>query len=269
MTISRYVLLAVFLSIGLPVTGVFCQDVKPLETVSVLTSPVKAWTIEDCLQRAMEYNPSVRSARAGLRAASGSNLMAVSEFVPHLSWSTVYIQNDKTLLGSLAAAMPGLSPSMASDYYYMSTLSADLTLFSWRMKPLRSTVKSNSRLARLKLASAMNDLTLNVKKAFYTALYARQLLIIAQTAEDVARENLETTESLYKVGESLHLMFPVPEFVRLTPKLRLFLPKILKQYLLKACGWFSVFPQARKWILKVNSRRMCAWLPWRMKSMLL
>ncbi|MCX5781905.1 MAG: TolC family protein [Elusimicrobia bacterium] len=164
----------------------------------------KAWTIEDCLAHAMENNPSVRSARNGLKIASGNNLMALSEFMPRVSWSTVYIRNDKTMLGSLTS-MPGfdlsiLSPAIYSNEYYASSLSADLTLFSWRMKPLRNTMKANSKLARLKLASAENDLTLNVKKAFYTALYAKQLLIIAKTAENVARENLETSESLYKVG---------------------------------------------------------------------
>jgi outer membrane protein TolC len=89
---------------------------------------------------------------------------------------------------------------MYSADYYVSSLSADLTLFSWRMIPLHSTMRSNSRLARLQLASAQNDLTLNVKRAFYTTLYAKQLLVIAQAAEDVAAENLATSESLYKIG---------------------------------------------------------------------
>lgn len=192
--------LTAFLVTGLTTTYVFSQNIEPSDTVSVSTSAPKAWTIEDCLRHAMENNPSVRSARDGLKTASGSNLMALSEFLPRVSWSTVYIQNDKTMLGSLAASIPGLSPSMTSDDFYTSSLSADLTLFSWRMRPLRNTINATSKLAGLKLASAKNDLTLNVKKAFYTALYAKQLLIIAQTAEDVARENLETSESLYKVG---------------------------------------------------------------------
>ena len=167
----------------------------------------KAWTLEDCLRHAMENNPSVRSARDGLRAASGQNLMALSEFIPRLSWSTVYSQTENSMLGSLTSSFPGfspamLSPSIYSSEYYTSNLSLDFELFSWRIKPLRSTMKANLKLAKLKLASAENDLTLNVKKAFYTALYAKQLLIIAQTGEDVARENLETSESLYKVGRA-------------------------------------------------------------------
>jgi len=201
MSTKRYILITVFLLAGLQATGAFSQEITTIEPVSVSTSVAKFWTIEDCLLHAMENNPSVRSAHNGLKAASGSNLMAVSEFMPRLSWNTTYVQNDKTSLGSLAATIPGLSPSIYSKDFYTSSLSADLTLFSWRMKPLRSTMKSTSKLARLKLALAQNDLTLNVKKAFYTALYAKQLLIIAQSAEDVARENLETSESLYKVGQ--------------------------------------------------------------------
>lgn len=157
---------------------------------------VKILSIDNCLSRAMESNPSVRAAREGLKAASGSNMMTVSEFMPRASWNTVYIQNDKA---SVPYA-PGVRPALYSEDFYTSSLSADITLFSWRMKPLRSTMKATSKLAALKLASAENDLAMNVKKAFYTALYAKQLLLIAQAAEDVARENLETSESLYKVG---------------------------------------------------------------------
>jgi outer membrane protein TolC len=50
------------------------------------------------------------------------------------------------------------------------------------------------------LAGAQNDLTLNAKKAFFTSLYAKQLLTISQAAEAVALENLETARNLYKEG---------------------------------------------------------------------
>lgn len=202
----RYMLnlLTAFLLAGFPATFAFSEDIKPAEAAQV--SSQKAWTIDECLARGMENNPSIRSAKDGLKAATGSNMMALSEFMPRVSWSTVYVNVDKTPeLGSLISSMPGLSlsdfsPTMYSDKFYTSSLSAEITLFSWRMKPLRNTMRANSRLAKLKLASAQNDLTLNVKKAFYTTLYAKQLLLIAQSAEDVARENLEISESLYKVG---------------------------------------------------------------------
>jgi outer membrane protein TolC len=180
--------------------GAVAADTDVAVHEAAVPAAVKTWSIDDCLSRAREQNPSVRAARAGLKSASGTNLMAVSEFVPRVSWSTVYVKNDKTMLGSLGSSIPGLSPAMTSEDYYVSSLSADLTLFSWRLKPLRSTLNSSSTLARMKLAAAENDLTLNVKKAFYTALYAQQALRIARSAEDVAQENLETSENLYRIG---------------------------------------------------------------------
>lgn len=194
MSTGRYIrgFLAVVLLSGCSATSIFSQEVS--------APAAKAWTLEECLARAMENNPSVLAARQGLKVASGRNMMTVSEFIPRLSWSTVYVKNNLAALGSLASGIPGLSPSMISDKFYTSSLSLDWELFSWRLKPLRSTMKANARLARLQLATASNDLTLNVKKAFYTALYAKQSLLIAQSAEDVARENLETSESLYKIG---------------------------------------------------------------------
>lgn len=190
-----FLLIAFMLIFGLS-SSAFGADPQAAGQASVPAPAVKAWNIDDCLARAMESNPSVRAAREGLKAASGSNMMSVSEFVPRIAWNTVYVQLDKA---SLAPA-PGVRPSLSSEEYYVSSLSADLTLFSWRMKPLRTTMRATTRLAALQLASAENDLTMNVKKAFYTALYAKQLLLIAQAADDVARENLETSENLYKVG---------------------------------------------------------------------
>ncbi|HOX21963.1 MAG TPA: TolC family protein [Elusimicrobiales bacterium] len=193
---------------GLLVTILLASGTATAQSISAMspmgisssTSP-HAWTLEQCLMRAMEVNPSMQSSREGLTAAKGQNQMALSEFVPRVNWSTVYINNDKTSLGSLAASIPGLRPSMSSKDYYLSSLSADQTLFSWRMSPLRRTMKANTKLAALKLAAAENDTVLNVKKAFYTSLYAKQLLIISQAAEAVAKENLETSQALYKEGK--------------------------------------------------------------------
>jgi|GEM_PF-3027729 len=164
-------------------------------TASAQTAPAaQPWTLERCLTRAMEVNPSMQSARLGLTAAKGQNLMAVSEFVPRVNWNSVYIDN------SYIPAAGSPRASYGSDDFYLSTLSADLNVFSWRMAPLRRTMKANTKVASLKLASAQNDLTLNVKKAFYTSLYAKQLLTIAQAAEEVALENLETARNLYARG---------------------------------------------------------------------
>lgn len=153
-----------------------------------------AWTLERCLSRAMEVNPGMQSARQGVKVAQGQNMMAISEFVPRLNWSSLYIDNSDIPAPGSARA------SYGSDKFYLSALTADMNLFSWRMAPLRRTMKANTRVARLMLASAQNDLTLNVKKSFYTGLYAKQLLAIAQAAESVARENLETAKNLYKEG---------------------------------------------------------------------
>lgn len=156
--------------------------------------PAKPWTMERCLSRAMQINPSMQAAREGLKAAKGQNLMAISEFVPRVNWNSVYIDNSYV-------PSPGSSrASYGEDAFYLSTLSADLNVFSWRMAPLRRTMKANTKVAALKLAGAQNDLTLNVKKAFFTSLYAKQLLTISQAAEAVALENLETARNLYKEG---------------------------------------------------------------------
>ncbi|MDD2803981.1 MAG: TolC family protein [Elusimicrobiales bacterium] len=153
------------------------------------------WTLERCLTRAMEINPSIQAAREGVIAAKGQNLMAISEFVPRVNWNSVYIDNSYV-------PSPGASrASYGDDAFYLSTLSADLNVFSWRMAPLRRTMKANTKVAALKLAGAQNDLTLNVKKAFFTSLYAKQLLTISQAAEAVAKENLETSQALYKEGK--------------------------------------------------------------------
>lgn len=194
-------LVGTFLLTGLFAPPAFSGTAAPAEQAAVSSATTHAWALDACLRRAMENNPSIRSAREGLKAAQGSNLMAVSEFVPSLSWSSIYIRNDKTALGSLASSIPGLRPSMTSEDYYTSSLSVDQTLFSWRMKPLRKTMSATTKLARQKLAAMENDLTLNVKKAFYTALYANQLLAIAQAAEGVARENLEASQGLYREGK--------------------------------------------------------------------
>lgn len=187
--------LAAFIRRGLGAAGVL------LLAAGLLVMPAAAqetssatWTLARCLSRAMEVNPGMLAAREGIKAAQGRNMMAISEFMPKLNWNSLYIDN------SYVPAAGSARASYGSDDFYLSSLSADMNLFSWRMAPLRRTMKANTRVARLKLASTQNDLTLDVKKSFYSALYTKQLLAIAQAAESVALENLETARNLYAQG---------------------------------------------------------------------
>jgi len=169
------------------------------------TAAASSWTLEECLHYAREHSPRLARAREDLRSAAGSFWTSAGTFLPHASFGGTYTENNTTPLGDLAAAMPfGLPPSITSPKYYDLTLSASQTVFSWAMKPTFSSGRAAVGRARALESKERNDLVLDVKKAFFGALYARQTLQISQTAEAVAKESYDTSEALYQEGKASH-----------------------------------------------------------------
>jgi outer membrane protein TolC len=102
------------------------------------------------------------------------------------------------MLGGMSTA--NLSPSIYSQDVYTLNVGVTETLLSWGLVPTFKLAKSNVKMAQLSYNRVRNDLVRDVKKAFYSVLFAKQTLEINSAAESVAKENFETTTALYNEG---------------------------------------------------------------------
>jgi outer membrane protein len=186
------------LSLWLPLTA-SAQEAPPAQ---------QGWTLDGCLRYARENSPRIRAAREAVKAAAGQRLMLVSEFMPRLYWNNTYTRNSLAPLGTFGSAFSSITsslpPSLYSQDFYDSAVSVSATLFSFRMYPTFKGARANVKRASADLKRALNDLTLDVKKAYFGALFAKENLRITQAAEAVAKENYDTSENLYREGKNSH-----------------------------------------------------------------
>lgn len=165
----------------------------------------EAWSLERCLQYAYQNSPRIKAELESQKQAEGEAQAASSILFPQLSFSMSYTRNSPAPLGSLASAPTGrIRPSLISANVYESGLGVNYNLFSFKTKPTLEISSASIDLAQADVSKVKNELTLQVKLAFYTVLFNQQLVEVAQGAEDVARTNHETTEKLYKEGKVSH-----------------------------------------------------------------
>jgi len=199
-TKMKYVFCLAFLCL-MSFAGPGSTEEMPASTQTASTP----WTLEDCLRYAQAHSPLIEQAKENVKVASGQKWGSAGQFLPRLSLDSAYSHNSVSALGSLGSSFgKSIRPSLVSQDVYIHSFSASQTLFSWGMKPVFSAGTAGVRRAKAQYRKAANDLNYNVQKAWFAALFTKQSLEIAQTAESVARDNYETSQQLYKEGKVSH-----------------------------------------------------------------
>ncbi|NLH39995.1 MAG: TolC family protein [Elusimicrobia bacterium] len=155
------------------------------------TATTHVWTLDDCLNYALENNPKVKAAKENIDSVRYSNYVAKSEFIPKIFSNYNYLKNSNAMI-----------PTVNSDDAYTLSLGVSDTLYSWKLSPTFKVADISLDIAKAIYNSERNTLVFNVKKGFYAALLASQVYKINMAAESVARDNYETTKALYNEGKA-------------------------------------------------------------------
>ncbi|OGC78324.1 MAG: hypothetical protein A2Z27_04065 [candidate division Zixibacteria bacterium RBG_16_50_21] len=164
------------------------------------------WTLEKCLEYAYQNSPKLKVAENTVKQAEGQAQSASSILYPQVNLSASYTKNSPAPFGGLGGTVPTgrIRPSLVSAEVYEYLASLNYTLFSWRIKPTLEIASAGVDIAQKDYQSARDDLTLQVKQAYYASLFTRQLVKISSKAEEVAKDNYETTQRLYDEGQVSH-----------------------------------------------------------------
>ncbi len=174
-------------------------------TVKISTSQ-ENWTLEKCLEYAYQNSPLLKAAGQAVKEAEAQAQASASILYPQLSFNSSYTKNAPAPLGSLGGGAPigRIRPSFISAQVYEHSLGLNYTIFSWKIKPTLQIASFNVDRSEADCKTTKNELTLQVKSSFYGVLFAKQLVAIRQKAVEVARDNFQTTEKLYKEGKVSH-----------------------------------------------------------------
>jgi TolC family type I secretion outer membrane protein len=154
-------------------------------------------TLEDSIKIALENNPSVRIAKENLRKAEAMIAEAVSRGMPKLTIDATYQRLDE-----VPKAAFGDQPVELGT---LESRTADLTL----VQPIDifGLVRANKEAAKVgktgyeyALLAQMNNISLDVKTAFYQVLRAQKQLKVQEDTIALLEANLKDTKAKYEAG---------------------------------------------------------------------
>ena len=156
----------------------------------------KQWTLEECVNYALEHNISIKQTELDLEASDIDRLDALGNFIPNINasasnaWNTGLTQNVTT----------GILQTQTTRSF-SAGVSAGLTLFDGlrNFKQLQR-AKMSKLATQYALDKMKDDIVLFVADAYLQVLFNKQNLEVLKAQNEVTLEQLDRTKELVDAG---------------------------------------------------------------------
>ena len=168
-------------------------------------------TLEESIKIALEKSLSIYSAKEEIKAKEFEELSTKADFLPKLSTSYAYTRLDNdTVSDAQYTTYPynpltdshfarSASPLNANSYQF--NITATQPLFTgWRLTILREIASLGVDTAKIQKETAIQDLVLNVKVAYFGILKAEKLEKVAKQEVEQLKANLGVSQAFYDEG---------------------------------------------------------------------
>lgn len=183
--------LFVLLAAALPIGVLAAASPQPSAQTEVLT-------LEHCLELASKNNKQIQVTKKRVLIAQDAVKQAEAGFWPTVSYQVAHEQSDEEQY------FVGLNSSKNEGYQdtrLSGGITASVPLYTGRM------LENNLKLAQIQLDSAGEDarkagqqLTYDVKQAYYHVCLADQMLQVQQTCYDNLKHHAERVQMMYQAG---------------------------------------------------------------------
>lgn len=163
----------------------------------------KQWTLEDCINYALEKNIQLQQNKISLQESEEDVKEAKAALFPSLSFSTghnvvnrPYQENSSTVSGTEI-----ISSDSKTTYSGNYGLNAQWTLWNGnqRLNNIKQQ-KTNRKIAQLTVAETENMLKEQIAQLFIQILYADESIAINKGTVEVSRATYERAQELFKEG---------------------------------------------------------------------
>lgn len=155
----------------------------------------QAWTLEQCIDYAIDHNITVKSRRADVEAQQISVASARSGYLPQVS---AYASQSWSLGRGLTSSNTYADRNTAS-----TSMGAQLSLplFDGLQTPRQTSLaKANLTTSLQQYEAVKDDVTLNVISAYLQALYTKELRAVAQHQVDLSAYEYSRQSALLEAG---------------------------------------------------------------------
>ncbi|MFW5950699.1 MAG: TolC family protein [Gemmatimonadota bacterium] len=159
-------------------------------------APVDSVTLEQAVERALQFSPQVVQARTSLSTADFATKQAYASMLPSVSFSSGASLSSSDRFDQ----QTGLRVSGQSNNYNAG-LSSSMDLFAGgrNLAAVRS-ARAGAEAADATVVTQQFSVTLSAKQAFFAVLRARDLIRLNEEQIDQAEQQLEAAERRMQVG---------------------------------------------------------------------
>ena len=168
-------------------------------------------TLEKSIEIAVERSLSVLSADEEVRAKEFEERAAKADFYPKLSTSYLYTRIDSSTVDDARATTYAYNPitgthvpleiSPIKPNNYAWDITAAQPLFTgWRLTLARDLAALGVDIAQIRKETTVQNLVLEVKKAYYGILKAEKLRTVAKQSVEQLKAQLEVSKAFFEEG---------------------------------------------------------------------
>jgi len=164
-------------------------------------------TLEESIKIALEKSLSIYVAQEEIKAKEFEELSTKADFLPKLSASYTYTRLDNDTINDAKYTTypyPSFSPREVSPLdtnTYQFNITATQPLFTgWRLTIARDLASLGVDTAKIQKETAIQDLVLNVKEAYFGILKAEKLAKVAEQSVELLEAQLKVSQAFYDEG---------------------------------------------------------------------
>jgi outer membrane protein len=164
--------------------------------VSLQTKAQEAWSLQKCIEYALENNISVKQNELNAELSKENYNQSIANMAPSLNAGASHSYNWGQRIDPFTNTFA--TNRVRSNNLYISS---QVTLFSGLQ--LQNTLKQNSLnylAGKYDVEKMKNDIVLNVATAYLNVLFAQELLGVANTQKSITETQVERTQKLVDAG---------------------------------------------------------------------
>ena len=170
-----------------------------------LSGQTKTWTLQDCIDYAIENNISLRQSRNSYLSGLEDTYQAQAAQFPSLSASSSQGFSNRPFSDTGTSSVVGsnvYSTSKSTSYSGNYGVNAGMTI--WNGGSLRTAVKQQkvqNSIDSLYVAESTNDVVISIVQAYVQCLYANEAVGVAESNAEASKAELERAREMKNAGE--------------------------------------------------------------------
>jgi outer membrane protein len=175
------------------------------------TYATEEFTLDKSIKIALERSLSIRTADEEIKAKEFEERSSKAEFYPKLSTSYTYTRLDSDTVNNAQYTTYPYNPLIGSHFTQTisplnnNTCQFDLTLTQplftgWRLTIARDLAALGVDTAKIQKETAIQDLVLSVKEAYFSILKAEKLAKVAEQSVELLEAQLRVSKAFYNEG---------------------------------------------------------------------